>query len=279
MNNIFNFKRFTWIFRKTIMERPVQLLGIFVLDFILVLLLYGFLRNIMGWGPTQNMTFFLGLSFGGCYLSAALFNYFSSNANGLSYLTLPCSAFEKWLCTIIITGVIYTAAFILFYKSMDTFFVNYYHQHLNPKEVNYLSKMESVQPFDLGGHVAKSSYVMYGILTSSMLVGSLYFNKLSFIKTGLIICAVCVVMFGLNLVVANLFFDNVIDAFPYFRVTVNLPDTEVLHEAEVIIRPKNDESSILAPTWFRNVIESTLHYVLASLLCITAYIRLKEKEF
>ena len=279
MNNLFNFKRFTWIFRKTLLERPVQLLGIFILDFIIVLLLYTFLRVILGWGPTQNMTFFLGLSFGGCYLSAALFNYFSSNANGSSYLTLPCSALEKWLTAIIIVIVLYTAAFILFYKGMDAAFVSYYHQQLNPKEVNYLNKLESVQPFDLGGHVAKTSFLMYGILVASMLVGSLYFNKLSFVKTGLIICGVCSLFFVLNLGVAQLFFNNVSDAFPFFRVTMNIPSAEVISESRVMIRPISDDASVLLPQPYHGIVEATIQYVLAALLCVTAYIRLREKEF
>ena len=279
MNNTFNFKRFSWIFRKTILERPVQLLGIFILDFIVVLLLYTFLREILGWGPTQNMTFFWGLTFGGCYLSAALFNYFSSNANGSSYLTLPCSALEKWLCAIIIVGVIYTAAFVLFYKAMDTAFVSYYHQQLNPKEVNYLGKMEAVQLLDLGGHVARASFMIYGLLAACMLVGSLYFNKLSFVKTGLIICGVCSVFFVFNLGVANLFFNNVSDAFPFFRVSMNIPSAEIIHESSVMIRPISDEASVLLPEPYHGIIEATVQYVLAAVLCVTAYIRLREKEF
>jgi hypothetical protein len=279
MNNVFNFKRFTWIFRKTLMERPVQLFGIFALDFILVLMLYAFMRDILGWGPTQNLTFFWGLSFGGCYLSAALFNYFSSNANGSSYLTLPCSALEKWLCAIIIVGVIYTTAFVLFYKGIDTAFVSYYHQHLNPKEANYLSKLESVQLLDMKGHVSKTSFYVYILLASSMLVGSLYFNKLSFVKTGLVVCAVCAVLFVANIAIANLFFDNVGEAFPFFRVTMNVPTTEIVSEAGLMIRPKNDQASILLPQPYHGVVESFIQYGLAIILSITAYLRLKEKEF
>lgn len=279
MNNIFSFRRFTWIFRKTLLERPVQLFGIVALDFILILLLYSFLRTILGWGPTQNLTFFWGLSFGGCYLSAALFNYFSSNANGSSYLTLPCSALEKWLTAIIIVGVLYTTAFLLFYKGMDALFVSYYHQHLNPNEADYLAKIESVQPFSLKGHVAKTSMYMYVTLVSSMLVGSLYFNRLSFVKTGLIICGVCGLFFVVNLGVANLFFNDVSDAFPFFRVSMNVPAEKLIDEISVTIRPVNDESSVFLPQPYHRVVEATIQYVIAIMLCITAYIRLREKEF
>lgn len=279
MNNVFNFKRFTWIFRKTLLERPVQLLGIFALDFILVLIMYATLRALLGWGATQNLTFLWGLSFGGCYLSATLFNYFSSNANGSSYLTIPCSALEKWLTAIIIVGVLYTLAFILFFKGVDTLFVNYYQQQLNPKEVNYLSKLEAIQPFSLTGHVARTSFYMYATLVSSMLVGSLYFNKLSFVKTGLIVCCVCALLFISNLAVANLFFPNVSDAFPFFRVTMSVPTEELVSETKIMIRPMNDEASVFLPQPYHSILEFSLQYVLGIVLCITAYIRLKEKEF
>jgi hypothetical protein len=279
MNNVFNFKRFTWIFRKTIMERPVQLLGIFALVFLVVLILYTILRTVLGWGPTQNLAFFWGLSFGGCYLAAALFNYFTSNANGSSYLTLPCSALEKWLTAIIIVGVLYTGSFILFFKGVDAAFVNYYHQHLNPKEVNYISKVESVQPFNLSGHVAITSLYMYGTLVSSMLVGSLYFNKLSFVKTGLVICCVCAAFFLVNLALANMFFSNVSDAFPFFRVSMNVPSAAVQNETSAWIRPVNEEAGITLPQPYHRMAEATIQYVLSILLCITAYIRLREKEF
>ena len=279
MNNTFNLKRFTWIFRKTLLERPVQIFGIIILNFILVLLLYSFMREIIGWDGTQNLTFLWGFVFGGCYLSAAVFNYFSTNANGSSYLTLPCSALEKWLCAILITGVLYTISFLLFFKAMDAAFVSYYHQLLDPKEVNYLNKMEAVQPLDLNGHVAKTTYRMYGVLVSAMMVGSLYFNKLSFIKTGLIICLVFGLLFVVNLGVANIFFNDVNDAFPFSHVSLHLPSAGVVQESNILIRPMNEEAGIELPQPYQSIFKVFIQYVLAAMLCVTAYIRLREKEF
>ena len=93
MNNFFQPTRFFYLFRKTVLERPVQIFGIVVLNLVVVLMMYAFLRNILGWTATQNLTFLWGLVFGGCYLSAAVFNYFSTNASGSSFLTLPASQF------------------------------------------------------------------------------------------------------------------------------------------------------------------------------------------
>src|SRR5207237_4369479 len=124
-------------------------------------------------------------------------------------LTLPASNFEKWLCGILITWVLYVIVFLLFFRGIDTIFVSYYHDHLNPLEVDYDKKIEAVQLFDYGGHVARMTFLMFGNLTAAMFVGSFYFNKISFVKTGLIVCAACVFFYVLNLSLARLTFSNV----------------------------------------------------------------------
>ena len=279
MNNIFQPDRFWYLFRKTVLERPVQIFGIVVLNLVVVLLMYAFLRNIIGWPAAQNLSFIWGFVFGGCYLSAAVFNYFSTNAGGSSYLTLPASHFEKWLCGILITWVLYVIAFLIYYKAMDTIFVGYYHRQLNPLEVDYQGKVEAVQTFDYGGHVARNVYLLFGNLTAAMFVGSLYFNKISFVKTGLVICAAMVFFYGLNLGIAHAMFSNVADAFPFSHVAIGLPSHTEFNEVAMAVRPKTEEGSIGLPSPFVDIYTFSIRYVVTSTLCIAAFIRLKEKEF
>lgn len=279
MKNIFQPVRFLYLFRKTVLERPVQIFGIVVLNLVVVLMLYAFLRNIIGWSATQNITFLWGLVFGGCYLSAAVFSYFSSNASGSSYLTLPASHFEKWLCGILITWVLYVAVFLLYYKAIDSAFVGYYHQHLNPLEAEYQEKMEAVQIFNYKGHVARNVFLIFFNLTAAMFVGSLYFNKISFVKTGLVICAAFVLLYGINIGIAQLMFTNVSDAFPYSHVSISLPSDSPLNEFAMAVRPKTEEGSIGLPSPYIDVFRTTVRYILTSVLCVTAFIRLREKEF
>ena len=279
MNNIFQPTRFWNLFRKTVLERPVQIFGIVVLNLVVVLLMYAFLRNIISWPAAQNLSFIWGLVFGGCYLSAAVFNYFSTNAGGSSYLTLPASHFEKWLCGILITWVLYVIVFLIYYKTIDTVFVGYYHRHLNPLEVDYQGKVEAVQTFDYRGHVARTSYLIFGNLTAAMFVGSFYFNKISFVKTGLVICATMVFFYGLNLAIAHAMFSNVADAFPFTHVAIGLPSNTEFNEVAMAIRPKTEEGSIGLPSPFVDIFRFSIRYVVTSTLCIAAFIRLKEKEF
>ena len=72
--------------------------------------MYAFAKFTGGFEVAQNAAFLMGLIGGGCFLASFVYSHFSSNASGSSYLTLPASHFEKWLCGVIITGVLYVAS-------------------------------------------------------------------------------------------------------------------------------------------------------------------------
>jgi len=264
MNNTFNTKRFGLLFKKTIAERPIQTIGVTVLLLLLSFILYVVAKKLSGFGAAQNLTFIWGLSGGGFFLASFVFGYFSNNASGSSYLTLPASYFEKWLCSILITGVLYPLIFLLFYHFMDAAFVAAYHNSLDPTSVFYKQQYESVYTFDLNGIVAWKVYSLFLTLTGSMLTGALYFNKIPFIKTGITICIVLFVIMGLNWMIATILFGNVNDAGPYNHVTL-----AVGKEQGTLILPSN--------------IESFFHYsfafVIPTILWILPLSRLREKEF
>src|SRR5690349_202992 len=117
MNDLFHFKRFARLFRKVILERPVQLAGLVLLVFLITIILYAILRFInLPWDVIQNTTFIFGFVGGGCFLASLVFNFFATNAAGTSFLTLPASSFEKWLCGFLLVGVIYPAVYLAFYR-------------------------------------------------------------------------------------------------------------------------------------------------------------------
>lgn len=279
MNDIFNPRRFYLLLRKTLLERPIQIFGLLVLNVIGTLLLYSILRKMGGWNAAQNLTFIWGFLFGGCYLSSTVFNYFSQSANGLSFLTLPASHFEKWLTAIIIAWVMYVIAFIGCYHVIDSISVHFYHAGLNPSDPDYKKLVDMVQPFDVFGNLARKTYLIFFISSASMLVGSLYFNKISFIKTSLLICAVLVGLYGLNWMIANQLFSHVTDAFPFSHVAIDVKQTTDPFAATETLRPRFDEARLELTGGFGSAVSFVLYYVLPSVLCITALIRLKEKEF
>src|SRR6187402_2748030 len=98
MNDTFNITRFGWLFKKTLLERPAQLIGLIILSMALSLVVYAFAKFTAGFETAQMATFMLGLIVGGCFLASLVYGYFGTNASGSSFLTLPASQFEKWLC-------------------------------------------------------------------------------------------------------------------------------------------------------------------------------------
>ena len=264
MNDIFNIKRFAWLLKKTITERPIQNVGVTVLLLILSFILYVVAKKIFGFEPAQNLTFFWGLVGGSFFLASFVFGYFSTNASGSSYLTLPVSFLEKWLCGVLIAGVFYLLIFLSFFHLMDVIFVAAYHNSLDPTSLFYKQQYESVYTFDLNGIIAWRVYPIYLVLTGSMLTGGLYFNKISFVKTGITICIAVLAIFGLNWLIATFLFNNVNDASPYDHVTLVVGK----EKATLILPPKID-----------NLFHTGVAFILPAILWLLPLLRLREKEF
>lgn len=263
MNNSFSIRRFGWLFKKTVLERPAQLLGLVALSLVISLLAYAFCKVIGGIQFGQSTSFILGLAGGGCFLAAAVYGYFSTNAGGSSYLTLPASHFEKWLCGIGIMAI-YIVLFLLFFRAMDMVFIALYKHGLDPASPAYQASLNKATVFPFLGFPAKPVYILFFNSAGGMLVGSLYFNKASFIKVALILCGIIFGAFLLNLVIANLFFKEVLNAFPYFQVWVS-----VGKEAGPLFLPGNAQK----------LVSILFQYILPAILWGLAYLRIREKEF
>jgi hypothetical protein len=264
MNNTFNTRRFGWLLKKTLLERPAQLMGLSLLTLSLSFVTYALVKMLGGIDDAQNSSFMIGLIGGGCFLASFVYNQFSSNASGSSFLTLPASQFEKWLCGVVITGVCYLALFLVFFRLMDMAFVSVYHNSLDPQSPFYKDQYEAVKIFAYNEFIADKAFMMFFNFAGAMLVGSLYFNKAPFIKVALFVCGICMGLFLLNLFIAGLFIKNVQTAFPYFLVWVQLG---------------KDRGRLELPGNIISIVSLIFHYFIPALLWGLAYLRLKEKEF
>lgn len=264
MYNTFNTKRFGRLMRKTLMERPMQTFGLTGLLLLLSLILYSVIKSFGGFNPAQNITFIWGLSGGGFFLASFVFGYFSSNAMGSTFLTLPASNFEKWLCGVLIAGVFYPVIFLLFFRLVDSSFVGIYHHGLDPAGPFFKQMYQSVYIFDFNGFVAWKVYPMYLFLAGAMLVGSLYFNKVAFIKTAIGISILILGVIGINWLMATLLFGHINNAAPFNSVT---------------IPAGKEEGSVELPRGIVDIINNSIWYVLPPVLWMLAYTRLREKEF
>lgn len=264
MNNTFNIKRFGWLFKKSLLEKRMHTFGFTGLIFVIVLILYAVVKTISGYDMAQRITFFIGVAAGSFFLASFIFGQFSSNASGSFFLTLPASTFEKWLCGILIAGLLYPLVFLGFYRILDTVFVSMYHHSLNPASPFYKRQYESVYLFDLKGSIARNVDIMSLLYTGSMLVGSLYFNKLAIIKVALTLSGIFIVIFGLNWVMAIGLFGRIEDASPFNHVA---------------LRTGNDIGSIELPWKVGILFVDIFLYLFPSLLWVLSFTRLREKEF
>lgn len=264
MNNFFNPRRFVLLLRKTLQERRMLFLGLTGLSLIIVLVTYIFAKVMSDMEDAQNASFLVGLIGGGSFLASVVYGYFSSNAMGASFLTLPASAFEKWLTGILFAGVFYLAIFLGFYRLMDNYFVNDYHNSLNPNLPYYKLLMEQVQLFPYDGFVATKSFVIFFNFAGAMLLGSLYFNKLGFLKVGLIICIFWFGAYFLNWIIAKTMIPAMQNALPFWLVWVDV---------------NKDQGKIELPAGISKTVTLLIAFVVPALLWTLSYFRLKEKEF
>ena len=264
MNNIFNTKRFGWLLKKTLLEKPMQMIGFPGLLLTVVLIVYVVIKALSGFDMAQRTSFFIGLVGGSFFLASFVFGYFSSNAAGSSFLSLPASHVEKWLCGILIAGVFYPLVFLIFYCSIDTAFVAIYHNNLDPASPFYKQAYASVYTFDLNGIVARNVFIMFFIYTGAMLLGSLYFNKIAIIKTAIALCVICLLMYGTNWLFATMLFGHIDEAALFYNVAI----------------PVGKEVGFIElPADFAKICKYAFLYVVPASFWLLSFTRLREKEF
>lgn len=269
MYDFFHLPRFLRLMKKTLLERPFQFFG-FTGAMLAILFIYYSIYHLPAnqWYEIQKMTILLGLTGGGTVLASFVFGYFTVNATGISYLTLPASHFEKWLCAVLITLVLYPLLFLVFFKCMDTAFVDSFHRHLDPGRKDYQEIYQRVQRYSLTDPYAKKNYVYFVNYAGAMMLGSLYFDKLGLIKSGLLIGGVFLSVYLLNLCIAKMIIGGVTNAFPFDGVDVLVSGKGWATTRELRVPPA-------AMQWLDIFSEG----ILPVFLWATAYVRLTEKQF
>jgi hypothetical protein len=264
MNDVFSARRFGWLMRKTVQERPAQVIGTIGLCFAISFICYGMTRLLQGIWQAQNTAFIVGLVLGGPFLASVVLGYFSNNAMGASFLTLPASRMEKWLSAVLIVGVLYFFIFLLFFRLMDLAFVSQFHNSLDPYSANYREMYENVHTLSFTEFPATHCYVMFFNFTGLMLIGSLFYNKAPFIKTSLVICTVIIAAFLFNFLIVKLLINNTQSAFPLSLIWIWVGKDRAM----IQLSPKT-----------AGIIKFVFQFALPVVLWSLSLLRLKEKEF
>ena len=275
MYDTFYWPRFGRLLKKTLLERPMQMLGLPGAILLIIFLYYAIFHLPMHqWFEIQKVAFLFGLTGGGAILASFVFGYFSTNAQGSSYLTLPASHFEKWLCAILIAGVLYPGIFLIFFRVMDASFVGWFHDHLDGTRPDYKRLYDTVNIFRFDSIFARNSIMYFLNYAGAMLVGSLYFNKVSIIKVVLVIGVLFLSMYFINLLIAKILIGDVENAFPFDSIDIWVrkisAGSRVVH---------SETRSIDLPSGSVGIFDIIIRYFLPAALWIIAYIRLRDKEF
>ncbi len=191
MNNNFNLRRFGHLLNKTIYEKRLALLGSFVLLVAFAVMIYATSSNARNSLTTQRIVLFFGLLVMPTVVVNILLDNFSKKSVAASFLTLPCSYVEKWLAVFVLTIFVYLPLFLVFFKIIDTIFVNHYRDLALTKWHFTSQQIEKDLPyFSLSLDELKSPMMYplsnFFVLSAVTMIGSLYFNQKSYIKTALI---------------------------------------------------------------------------------------------
>jgi hypothetical protein len=273
MNQFFSFKRFTLLALKHWADNKKRY-GLAVLAFIGLLItwfvftmLTGFDNKPMGKG-VQQITFFLSLFAVGTFYASQYFSDLGSRAKGINYLLVPASAFEKLLCSLLYTAllffVVFTAAFYLVDGLMVTIANSLTGSEKLTEKTNVINVFKVIiLRFSRDSTI--NFLLFFFSIQSAFLLGSVYFEKYSFIKT-----IICGFVAGFILFCMMYFFyEQLLPRGDFHR--------GFLTSYRVHVDGINDHL-VQVPGWIGEVFRFLVMYAIAPFLWIVTYYRLKEKQ-
>jgi len=194
----------------------------------------------------QLTTFFFLFFVTGCLYASQFFGELSSRIKSTNFLLIPASSFEKLLCAILYTAVIFPLVFIAGFYLADSLMVALANAAFNFDQKAKLANIFIIDVFEFNNGRIMNFFLFFISLQSLFLLGSVYFRKYNFIKT--IISGFVIWMIGMAL------------AF-------------LLHN---LVQPL-DDASLDVPEWAAITI-ITVVYLVAPLIWMISYYRLKVKQ-
>ena len=269
MNQLFSFKRFSLLVLKHWADNKKRY-GLSVLAFIGLLITWFVFTMLtrmdevpMGRG-VQHVTFFLVLFGAGTFYASQYFRDLGSRAKGINFLLVPASAFEKLLCSILYSALLFFIVFTACYYLVDGLMVAIAKTFSGDKKPAVFNVFEVII-LRFNRDTTINFLLFFFSVQSVFLLGSVYFEKYSFIKT--IIC---------GFVAGFILF-----CFMYLFNEQLLPDGDYpsgfLTAYRVYVDGVNDKL-VEVPRWIGEVFRFLIMYAVAPFFWIVTYFRLKEKQ-
>ena len=274
MNQFFSFKRFTLLVLKHWADNKKRY-GLSVLAFIGLLITWFVFTMLTGFDSipmgkdVQLITFYFALFAMGTFYASQYFNDLGSRSKGINFLLVPASAFEKLLCSLLYTVflffVVYTATFYVVDVIMVAIAKSIPYESVGGEKPAVFNVFDIVIiPFN--NDTTLNFLLFFFSVQAAFLLGSVYFEKYSFIKT-----IICCFVAGFILFCLMFFFNEQLlpgvgdyprGFFTSYRVRVD-------GMADRLVQ---------LPDWIGQVLRFLVMYAIAPFLWLVTYYRLKEKQ-
>jgi hypothetical protein len=272
MNQFFSLDRFNLLVLKHWADNKKRY-GLSVLAFVgLLVLWFVFMMLTVDDDPmsreVQHVGFFVSLFAVGTFYASQYFRDLGSRAKGINFLLVPASGFEKLLCSLLYTVLLFFVVFTTAFYLIDFLMVSIANGFARVGSPD--GKVQMINVFKVGllrfNTDSTINFLLFFFsVQSAFLLGSVYFEKYSFIKTVIAGFAGAFVLFCLM----------------YVFTQVLLPDGDYprgfLTCYRVYVDGVNDHL-VQVPDWIGQVFRFLLMYAIAPFLWIVTYYRLKEKQ-
>ena len=212
----------------------------------------------------QLLTFLFALFSTGTFYASQYFRELGFSSKGINFLLVPASAFEKILCSILYSVVLFFLVFVAGFYIADVLMVTVADRILPDDNREVLNIFTACRLSFEEGTTLPVLPIFFSI-QAFFLLGSVYFKKYAFIKT---IISAFIIFFSLFLLVF-LLYDQVMPRGEYTSGFLNSYRVEVNGAADHLVQ---------VPAWMGQLLYYGLLYAAAPFLWIVTYYRLKEKQ-
>ena len=211
MNQTFNFHRFGLLLKLDFSEKgknyflTISLLVGLMLLLMLPIILSKYSSEIIY--LFHALALFMVVMFGGSLFTHSVFSKYASSDTGIAAIMIPASQLEKYLSALLLNLLFMVPLVLLFFK-VHVWTVDYANNVLYGGVVRYKYIPKEFLQYFLSIHV---------IIQGAVFLGSIYFTKLSYLKTAAILFITVLLAGGINFLFANYvtsFPSNVV-AFPF----------------------------------------------------------------
>ncbi|HEV7331518.1 MAG TPA: hypothetical protein VGN63_10810 [Flavisolibacter sp.] len=254
MNQFFSFNRFTLLVVKHWAENKRQyglavlaLIGVLIVRFLFNMLLADEAPMSAG---VQLGTYLFLLFVVGTFYASQYFSDMGSRAKGSNFLLVPASIFEKFLCSLLYTVILFIVVFTAVFYAVNILMLALSNEILGTDEHAGRATISNVMKasfFMFRSNLAIHYLFCFFTIQSAFLLGSIGFKNHHYLKTVLSVFVVGFLLFSIIYLIYKPLFPG-------------------------------DRSLISIPVWVEQAFRLLVMYVIAPSLWIMTYYSLKQKQ-